>query len=234
MRGLTAALLVIAVLAVGALVISWREDDRESRVPESGRISGQARPDNKPGGMQDRLSHLRDSYDRRQLRGEEKEAPKEKARRPEIPTPSARDKMVQAVGTEDDEEFDEDDIEEVEELRDVILNDPDPDERVGGILMLSGNEHPDAVNTLVKAMNDEDNEVRLAAVEALGDYTETLQPEVLVPALDDPDPEVRFEALGIIGDMETPRAMELVREALDDPDEDVRALAEGILDLSDK
>ena len=134
------------------------------------------------------------------------------------------------VGAFEELPYDEDDVEEMEELRKVILDDPSVDERVSAILMLSGNEHPQAVATFVSAMNDDDAEVRLAAVEALGDYTETIQPNLLAPALEDDDPEVRFEAVGVIGDIETPGAYELVRRALDDPDDDVRSLAEGILE----
>ncbi len=233
MRGSTAALAIIAVLAIGVLYISSGGDSSD----RSDRTLGKASTDaGRPSQAQDRLSKIRDAYDRRDQaddrslkdRAAAKKAPV-KAMRRELPTRGAQ--PMRADIDDDDLPYDEDDAEEVDELREVILNDPDPDERVGGILMLSGNEHPDAIATFVRAMADGDAEVRLAAVEALGDYTETLQPNALEPALDDPDPEVRFEAVGIIGDMETSAAYDLVRRALDDPDEDVRALAEGILDL---
>jgi HEAT repeat protein len=233
---MTVGLLAGAVLAIGALVFSLRGTDSDPTGLDGKRLSTQSRPDSKAGRVQDRLSHLRDSFDRRQLRDEvelSKSSSGTMDRRPEIPTPSSRD-IAKLSGQEEEGDYDEDDYEEVKELRDSILNDPDPEERVGSILMLSGNEHPEAVATLLKAMGDRDKEVRLAAVEALGDYTELLQPSVLAPALDDEDPEVRFEALGIVGDMETPEAMEMVRRALDDPNEDVRALAEGILDYADE
>jgi len=232
MRGMTAVLSAGAVIAIGALVFSLRGSPAPPG-SDGKRLPNQTRVDPKPGRVQDRLSHLRDSFDRRQLRDRielpgSSEAGME--RRPDVPTPSSRD-IASLVDEEGD--YDKDDLDEVKELRDTILSDPDPEERIGGILMLSGNEHPEAVTTLLKAMGDRDKEVRLAAVEALGDYTEMLQPSVLAPALDDEDPEVRFEALGIVGDMETPEAMEMVRRALDDPDEDVRTLAEGILDYAD-
>lgn len=235
MRGMTVVLLAGAVLAIGALVFSLRGGAPDEAGSDSRRLSSQTHVITKSERVQDRLSHLRDSFDRRQLRDEiaipAKNEGAAEARRPEVPTPSSRD----IANTQDPEgDYDEDDLEEVKELRETILNNPDPDERIGGILMLSGNEHPEAVATLLKAMGDRDKEVRLAAVEALGDYTEILQPSVLAPALDDEDPEVRFEALGIVGDMETPEAMDMVRRALDDPDEDVRALAEGILDYADE
>jgi len=232
---MTVGLLAGAVLALGALVFSLRGSDPET---DGKRLSTQSRTDPKSNRVLDRLSHLRDNFDRQQLRDEidlpdSGTGSEAMERRPEVPTPSSRD-LAKMSGQDEDGDYDEDDYEEVKELRETILNDPDPEERVGSILMLSGNEHPEAVATLLKAMGDRDKEVRLAAVEALGDYTEFLQPSVLGPALDDEDPEVRFEALGILGDMESVEAMEMVRRALDDPDEDVRALAEGILDYADE
>ncbi len=231
MRGSTAALAVIAVLAIGALFYTWsggssERDSKQIAAPAAER-SGQS---------QNRLSNLRDAYDRQRPIAEtggslderaKARRPERQAARRELPTRGA---IVGMDNTDDDLPYDEDDAEEVDELAPAILNDPDPEERIGAIIMLSGNEHPDAINTFIRAMDDSDAEVRLAAVEALGDYTETIEPNTLAPAIDDPDPEVRFEAISILGDFETPDAFALVRNALDDPDEDVRSLAEGIIE----
>lgn len=232
MRGSTAALAVIAVLAIGALVYTWSgsSNDRESRQLAAHEPAG------RPGQAQNRLSDLRDAYDRRRPLAETGGSLEQKAaaRRPERPSMRrelpTRGALVANEGSLDDLPYDEDDAEEVTELSEAIFNDPDPEERIGAIIMLSGNEHPDAINAFIKAMDDSDAEVRLAAVEALGDYTETIEPGALAPALDDTDPEVRFEAISILGDFESPDAYGLVRQALDDPDEDVRSLAEGILE----
>ena len=232
MRGSTAALAVIAVLAIAALIYTWSGDssDRESR-----RLAAPA-PAERAGQAQNRLNDLREAYDRNRPLAEQgsveqrQQQAKRKDRaaaRREVPTRGA---MI-SMGMDDEElPYDEEDAEEVEELSEAIFNDPDPEERVGAIIMLSGNEHPDAIATFVKAMDDGDAEVRLAAVEALGDYVETIEPATFGPAIDDSDPEIRFEAVSILGDFETTAAYDLVRQALDDPDEDVRSLAEGIIE----
>jgi hypothetical protein len=233
MRGSTVALAVIAVIAVGALFFSWQGDSSDR--PDSGRLG--AAPAERPGKAQNRLDDLRNAYDRGNQAADSDGSLEQRAAgagrqgrpamRREVPTRGA---VVAQEGTIDDLPYDEDDVEEVDEYRNVILDDPDPDERVGAILMLSGNEHPEAIATFVRALDDEDAEVRLAAVEALGDYIETIEPTSLARVIDDPDPEVRFEAISILGDFETPAAYDLVRQALDDPDEDIRELAEGILE----
>lgn len=229
MRASTVALTVVAVIAIGALFLSLRGDSGDRQ--DARRLTA---PAERPGKAQNRLDNLRDAYDRRGV--DESGQPikqQAEARRPdqpmrrEVPT---RGVMVANEGNIDDLPYDEDDVADVRELRELILNDPDPEERVGAILMLSGNEHPEAVTTLVRALEDVDPEVRLAAVEALGDYEDTIQPDTFERAMDDPDAEVRFEAISIVGDMETPAAYALVRRALDDPDEDVRTLAQDILE----
>lgn len=235
MRASTVALAVIAVLAIGALFLSWRGDGGESQ--DARRLAAPAAVD-RPDRAKSRLDNLRDAreaYDRRSTLAESDQAIKQKAeaRRPDAPARRelpTRDPMVVNGGYMDELPYDEDDVADVRELRELIINDPDPDERVGAILMLSGNEHPEALSTIIRAMEDTDAEVRLAAVEALGDYSDTIQPGTFDRAMDDPDPEVRFEAVSIIGDMETPDAYAMVRRALDDPDEDVRTLAQDILE----
>ena len=144
--------------------------------------------------------------------------------------PSAGKEAVQKYP----DDLDPDEYQDFDEIKETLQNDPDPDERIGAILMLTGMEGEPAWRLLADSMQDPDAEVRLAVVEALGDYSEDIQPDILVPALNDADAEVRFEAYGILGDMESDEAMSLVRNGLQDSDEDVRALAEGILDFSDK
>ena len=61
MRGSTVALAVIAVIAVGALFFSWRDDAADR--PDSGRLA--AAPAERPGQAQSRLDDLRNAYDRR-------------------------------------------------------------------------------------------------------------------------------------------------------------------------
>ncbi len=232
MRASTSVLTVIAVLAIGALFLSWRSSSSDSQ--DAQRLAAPA-PADRSGRAQNRMDNLREAYDRRQGEPDSDQSLKamaegrrpEQLKRREVPTRGA---LVAGEGGIDDLPYDEDDVVDVRELRELILNDPDPDERVGAILMLSGNEHPEAITTLIRAMDDTDAEVRLAAVEALGDYTDTIPPNTLERAMDDPDPEVRYEAISIVGDMETADAYALVRRALDDPDEDVRILAQDIME----
>lgn len=229
MRASTAVLAVVAVIAIGVLFISWRDGSLER--PDAGRLSA---PAERPSKAQNRLDNLRDAYDRHSAEGGGQVPRSGEARRPDQPmrreVPTRGVVVAADGGSIDDLPYDEDDVIDMRELRELILNDPDPEERVGAIMMLSGNEHPEAISTLVRAMDDVDAEVRLAAVEALGDYSDSIQPDTLERALDDPDPEVRYEAISIIGDMETPAAIEMVRRALDDPDEDVRTLAQEIVE----
>jgi HEAT repeat protein len=179
--------------------------------------------------VEDRLGQLRAEYERRQI-----DVANPGASKREVPTAAAstkhmmeRDEVAMEAGDELEDE------QELAELRETLFNDPDPEERIGAILMLTGEEGPSSMAMLVEAMGDPDAEVRLAVVEALGDRSEELSPGTLAGPLADPDPEVRFEAVSILGDLEDPEAQAMVKAALNDPDEDVRALAEGILDFSE-
>ena len=67
----------------------------------------------------------------------------------------------------------------MDELKQTLLSDPDPDERIGAVLMLTGEEGPESLRMLLDAMDDPDPEVRLAVVEALGDRTEEISPDTL-------------------------------------------------------
>jgi hypothetical protein len=178
--------------------------------------------------VEERLGQLRDDFERRQVGGGNP-APNKRA----VPTMSASNRKAMEDG--DDEEGDDDeDPKEMAELKHTLMTDPDPDERIGAVLMLTGEEGPESLNMLLEAMGDPDPEVRLAVVEALGDRAEELSPDTLTPALRDSDPEVRFEAVSILGDMETPEALAIVRGMRTDPDDDVRALVEGIDDMADE
>jgi len=180
--------------------------------------------------VQDRLGQLRADYEARQA-GEEKPA----AMRREAPTQSMKAEKLRENAERDLAVDDsDDDPEELAEARDTLQNNEDPDERIGAILMLTGDEGPESMRILMESMDDPDPEVRLAVVEALGDRVEELTPGLLAKPLRDPDAEVRFEAVSVLGDMEDPDALQLVKIATQDSDEDVRALAEGIMDFSDE
>jgi cell pole-organizing protein PopZ len=131
------------------------------------------------------------------------------------------------------DDMDEDELKEFDELKTTLLTNPDPDERIGAVLMLTGTEGEAAWRLLADAMGDPDGEVRLAVVEALGDYSDDIPASLLTPALNDSDPEVRFEAYGILGDMESEEALTLVRNGMSDPDPEVRELVQGIVEFSD-
>jgi hypothetical protein len=225
MRFLTAATIVGAAILVLVIAVSLRIDSSTEAPPLPPRRVPVSRSpgDNGSDRVQQRLGQLRASYEQRHVT-----APKPESRVADLPERAAL--PTPAMG--DDDLLDPEEQEEFDELRETLLNDPDPDERIGAVLMLTGGEDEQTKRLLLDAMNDEDPEVRLAVVEALGDFSEELSPDVLVPALNDPDPEVRFEAVGILGDIETPEALSIVRNSLNDSDEDVRTLAEGILDFA--
>lgn len=241
MRGVTAAVVGGAVLVLVAIAFFMRGGDAPAAAPQPSRAApGAPRPgggvargpdsgDAPSARVEDRLGQLRAEYERRQV-----DVTSPGASKREVPTAAGRTRQMaerqeRAMEAGDEEE----DQEELTELRETLFNDPDPEERIGAVLMLTGEEGPTSMAMLVEAMGDPDPEVRLAVVEALGDRSEEISPGTLSGALNDPDPEVRFEAVSILGDLEDPEAQEHVKGALNDPDEDVRALAEGILDFSD-
>ena len=240
MRFLTVAVVAGAAILVLVFALSSL---RTGEAPET--LAVHPSPQPQGGEVEDRLRQLQADYRKRRPgkrqasrrrepgrmnpvpRG--RELPGRAGDAPELPAAEPEDVAEKANG--EDEELQK--PEEMEELRSTLLTHPDPDERIGAVLMLTGTDSPEALDLLVEAGDDPDPEVRVAIVEALGDYSDQLNPDVMVPFLNDPDPDVRFEALGVIGDLEDPAAMVLVRGALKDPDEDVRTLAEGILGLSD-
>ncbi len=180
------------------------------------------------GRVQDRLGQLRADYEKRQMEDQPVAAKRE------APTASKKGQVMRQNAERDLTVDDsDDDPDEIAEARDTLQNNEDPDERIGAILMLTGDEGPESMRILMETLGDPDPEVRLAAVEALGDRVEELTPGLLAKPLSDPDAEVRFEAVSVLGDMEDPDALTMVKGALHDPDEDVRALAEGIMDFSD-
>jgi HEAT repeat protein len=225
MRGLTVGA-VIAVVLIGA-VLHLRSGESPERPPPPAPVARPApKVSERSARVEERLSELRDDFEHRQA------APGNLApNKREVPTMAARQRQVME---EEAVEGDDEDPQEMDELKVTLLTDPDPDERIGAVLMLTGEEGPQSLRMLLEAMDDPDPEVRLAVVEALGDRSEEISPATLVPALRDPDAEVRFEAVSILGDMESPEALAMVRSARGDEDEDVRALAEGIEDFADE
>ncbi len=235
MRGMTIAIIGIAVaVLIGIAVFMHGGNDPAPFASAPGAAPGAAGSEPRGSGgsmrsarVEDRLNQLRAEYERRDVN-----AANPAAREREVPTqPPAMREMVERVEREMEGGEDED-PEELAELRETLFNDPDPDERIGAILLLTGDEGPESMRMLIEAMDDPEAEVRVAVIEALGDRVEDFSPSLLNKPLRDPDPEVRFEAVSVLGDMEHPEALNLVRLALEDPDEDVRALAEGILDFS--
>ena len=242
MRGVTLAIIGAAVAVLLAIAVFMRGGD-ETPAP-SADIGVAPRPragtgpaanggaDAKAGDprnprVEDRLGQLRADYEKRQADDNPV------AGRREAPTASMKaEKMRERAEKDLAVDDSDDDPEELAEARDTLQNNQDPDERIGAILMLTGDEGPESMRLLMETLDDPDAEVRLSAVEALGDREEELSPGLLAKPLADPDAEVRFEAVSVLGDMEDPEALQLVKNALQDPDEDVRALAEGIMDFA--
>jgi HEAT repeat protein len=230
MRGMTAAAIAGAaiVLVIGLLFLRSGGTPEPAAAPLV-RAQPQAPAKKMPRSarVEERLNELRsDAQERRQV-----EAVNPAPNKRELPTLATGSRDMDMAGADDDE--DEEDPEEMEELKEILHTNPDPDERIGAVLMLTGEEGPESMRILLETMDDPDPEVRLAVVEALGDRTEELSPGILDSAIRDPDAEVRFEAISILGYMETPEALQMVRASREDPDEDVRALVEGILDFAD-
>ena len=247
MRGVTLAVVgaaLVVLLAIAVLMRGGDDTTAETDIGMQPRPRAGA-PSSAPGGaaagggagmgdsrssrVEDRLNQLRADYDKRQA--EDNPAAVQR----EAPTASLKAEKMRELAERDIavDESDED-PEEIAEVRDTLQNNQDPDERIGAILMLTGDEGPESMRLLMETMDDPDPEVRLAVVEALGDRVEELSPGLLAKPLRDPDAEVRFEAVSVLGDMEDPEALALVKDAMHDPDEDVRALAEGIMDFSDE
>lgn len=246
MRGVTLAVVGAAVVVLLGIAVFMRGGDEDTTsgsdigVPArprpgaagsgaGGSAGGAGMGDAKSSRVEDRLSQLRADYDKRQAEDNPSAAQRE------APTASLKaEKMRQMAERDQNADDSDEDPEEIAEVRDTLQNNQDPDERIGAILMLTGDEGPESMRLLMETMDDPDPEVRLAVVEALGDRVEELSPGLLAKPLRDPDAEVRFEAVSVLGDMEDPEALALVKDAMQDPDEDVRALAEGIMDFTDE
>ena len=229
MRGMTAAVVAGVVVVLIVAVMYMRSGNTAEPVPqEVSSLRPQPRAPlakERSARVEERLTELRDDVEHRQM-GSGNPPPNKR----EVPTMSAHKR---AAMQDEDAEDDDEDPQEMEELKHTLLTNPDPEERIGAVLMLTGEEGPESLRMLLDSMDDPDPEVRLAVVEALGDRSEEIGPDTLGPALRDPDAEVRFEAVSILGDMETPEARAMVDTALHDEDDDVRALAEGIHDFDD-
>ena len=235
MRGLTVAIVAGVVVVLAAAALYLRSDvaseppERPVARPAAPAPAAAGKPMERSARVEERLGQLRDEAEKRQ--GGAKAEPNKR----EMPTMTAdqraaleRKQAVEPAGDDDE------DPEEMAQLKQTLMNNPDPEERIGAILMLTGEEGPESLHMLLDAMSDPDAEVRLAAVEALGDRAEDLSADTLTPALRDPDAEVRFEAVSILGDMEdNPEAKQMVKSAMNDPDEDVSELAKGIDDMDD-
>jgi hypothetical protein len=129
-----------------------------------------------------------------------------------------------------DLDFDPDDI---PALKQIALQDPDPERRLTAVTLLGASDNPEAIPILGEALKDADEEVRLAAIQSLADMTEGAPVVDLLgaAALSDPSPDNRYEALEALADVGGPAARSYLEKALRDPDEDVSSLAESLLEL---
>jgi hypothetical protein len=188
--------------ADGASSASWN-----APVPASSENAGHVMS------ARDQLGKLREAF-ARQTSGAQPEANKHQV-------PAKRG------GNDVDDTAPRGDPQEVTRLERALLSDADPEQRASAAVLLSCEEGPESLNTLLEAMGDADHEVRLAVVEALADRSDELNPEALGPATRDSDREVRLEAVDALGDMaeDKPSALKMLREALNDPDREVRSTA---------
>lgn len=157
----------------------------------------------RPGAMKDRLDARTQKREERKMARQRKEPRPERENQPE---------------------------ESVEHWRDVVLNNPDPDERADALNQLDYDD-PAAMEVLVAALQDRDPEVRLTALDELWVNTDEPPLNLLASLLDDPEAEIRAEAVRMIGDSEDPGAVALLESVLGDSDEDVRSEAADALDL---
>ena len=249
MRGLTGILIggaLVVVVAVALYMRSGSAPDQTASTQRAGTLAPAGGAGAKPGGslagggdagdgsrgrVADRLNQMRNDFEQRRLEAANGPGPNRRI----APTASAKSKdMVDNANKELAEDDGDDDPEEMEELRTTLFNDPDPDERIGAVLMLTGDEGPESMRMLIEAMDDPDPEVRLAVTEALGDRSDEINPDTLTKALNDKDAEVRFEAVSILGDMDdNPEAQQRVKAYLNDPDPEIRELAEGIVAMAE-
>ena len=118
-------------------------------------------------------------------------------------------------------------------LKQVIASDPDPQNRLTAVMLVSTIEDPSVVPVLAQALKDSDSDVRLMAVQALGEFSGPEPLQAVETALNDSDPEIRFEALSVLADLGGDSTRAVIQRALKDEDEDVRALAEGLLSMDE-
>ncbi len=124
------------------------------------------------------------------------------------------------------------DPDDIASLKQIALQDPDPDRRLTAVTLLGASDSPEAIPILGEALKDADEEVRLAAIQSLADMTDAAPVDLLgTAALADPSPDNRYEALEALADLGGPAARAYLEKALQDPDQDVAALAESLLEL---
>jgi hypothetical protein len=140
-----------------------------------------------------------------------------------------REAMKNAPATPDEAEDDQ----TLDHWRNIVLNDPDPDERADALTQLDYDE-PDAMAVLVQALQDRDVDVRLSALDELWVNADEPPLDLLAPVLNDPDAEVRAEAVRMIAESDDPEAAALLETALSDADEDVRSEAADALDIDEE
>jgi hypothetical protein len=227
----TVAKVAFAVIAVTLIAVVWyaaptREQLSQPTAPEGATMAPSER-------VRQRLAQLRAERDAGAVA---RPSDLFRGRVRELPTPAVKGVQPSSPhhATEPaapDSELDAD--MDFDSLKNMALNDQDPENRVAAIWMLASLEDEPVIPVLTQALSDSDSEVRLAAIQSLSDFSDDAPLETLALALDDADPEVRFEALSVVAELDDERAQTLVAKALDDPDEDVRSLAEGIADLPD-
>lgn len=253
MRPLSVAVVAGAVAVLGAVALYMRSGDADSDTRRFARAGsgtrdfpqapsrrierGGARGDESGGQQRDDLGRSddfgrRDSFGRRdRLASGQLTASNPQPNKHDVPAVDPRRRAEQDDdGDSDDDDGDAEDPQEMEELKQTLFSDPDPDERIDAVLMLTGDEGAESMRMLLEAMDDPDPEVRLAVVEALGDRSEELSAGSLNRAVRDPDSEVRFEAVSALGDIKTREARQMVEAATHDQDPDVADLARTILD----
>ncbi len=162
MRGLTAALIGAALILTAVALLMRRGERPEGRPADAVSATGAAAPSNPvrepashSGRVEERLARLRLEYEERRA-ASANPAPNKRG----VPAAAARaaDRAAPAPLPLDPE-----DVEELAELERTLRHDPDPDERIGAILLLSGSEGPESMHLLTEATGDPDPEVRQAA-----------------------------------------------------------------------
>ncbi|NLM17691.1 MAG: hypothetical protein GX221_08250 [Candidatus Riflebacteria bacterium] len=113
-------------------------------------------------------------------------------------------------------------LEELEELRVLLKDSEDPDERYSLVLQISELGLQESVPDFVALLNDELKDIREIAADYLGTIGNKEAVKPLIDCLSSPHPQLKFIAARSIGKLEAEEAVMPLIKLLEEEDEDLR------------